>query len=217
MEKTKKTLLSFFFIKYTWGLISAKTRGAMEPFEGCKVCGNELEKNNVEKIFLGCEKDSAVLRIYNEVCTHCESSLNTEDTAKDIEKAINPILHKPPIGQRNDNRFQVVNLRIALNKSSFFSSKSKVPHKASLVNLSINGLQILTTKTLKIGNKYNVDLFAPSLAGPMNIKAKVIWSKIFRREFTDTYYRVGFKFIKTDKEIEDNLKKLESFSYVQNN
>ncbi len=61
-----------------------------------------------------------------------EGSLNTEDTAKDIEKAINPISHKPPIGQRKDNRFQVANSRIALNKSSFFSSKSKVPNRASL-------------------------------------------------------------------------------------
>jgi hypothetical protein len=50
----------------------------------------------------------------------------------------------------------------------------------------------------------------------MNIKAKVIWSKIFRKEFTVTYYRVGFKFINSNKEIEDDLKKLESFSYVQN-
>jgi c-di-GMP-binding flagellar brake protein YcgR len=145
-----------------------------------------------------------------------EGSLNTEDTAKDIEIAINPIPHKTPIGQRNDNRFQVTNSKIALNKSSFFSSKSKVPHKTSLVNLSINGLQILTTEILKPGSKYNITLFAPSLAGSMNIKAKAIWSKIFRKEFTVTYYRVGFKFINTNKEIEDDLKKLESFSYVQN-
>ena len=145
-----------------------------------------------------------------------EGSLNTEDTAKDIEIAINPISHKPPIGQRNNNRFQVADSRIALNKSSFFSSKSKVPHKASLVNLSIGGLQILTTEILKPGNKYNITLSAPSIAGSMNIKTKVIWSKIFRKEFTVTYYRVGFKFIEANKEIEDDLKKLESFSYVKN-
>ena len=135
----------------------------MEPFEECKMCGYELETNKLEKFYFGCEKDSAALRIYNEVCPQCEVSLNTEDSTNDIEKAINPISNKPPIGQRNDNRFQVVNLRVALNKSSFFSSKSK--HKASLVNLSINGLQILTTETLKPGNKYNVYLFVPSLDG----------------------------------------------------
>ena len=146
-----------------------------------------------------------------------EVSLNTEDTAKDIEKAINPISHKPPIGARNYNRFQVAKTIIALNKSSFFSLKSKVPHKVSLVNLSVNGLQILTTEIIKPGNKYNITLFAPSLADSININAKVIWSKIFRKEFTSTYYRVGFKFINTNKEIEDNLKKLESISYMQNN
>ena len=43
-----------------------------------------------------------------------EGSLNTEYTAKDIEIAINPISHKPPIGARNYNRFQVANLKIAL-------------------------------------------------------------------------------------------------------
>jgi hypothetical protein len=188
----------------------------MEAFEECKVCGHELGKNKVGKFYFGCEKDPAVLRIYNEACPHCEGSLDTEDTAKDIEKAINLISQKPALGRRNDNRFQVANSRIALNKSSFFSSKSKVPHKASLVNLCIGGLQIQTTEIFKPGYKYNITLFAPSLAGSMNIKAKVIWSKIFRKEFTGTYYRVGFKFINTNKEIEDDLKKLESFSYEQN-
>ncbi|MCP4763167.1 MAG: hypothetical protein GY870_15445, partial [archaeon] len=118
----------------------------MEPFEECKVFGNELEKNKVGKFYFGFEKDSAVLRIYDEVYPHCEDSLNTEDTAKDIEKAINPISHKPSIEQRKDNRFQVANSRIVLNRSSFFSSKSNMPHKASLVNLSISGMQILTTE-----------------------------------------------------------------------
>ncbi len=188
----------------------------MEAFEECKVFGNELGKNKVGKFYFGCEKGSAELRIYDEVNPHCESSMNTEDTAKDIEKAINPISQKPPIGQRKDNRFQVANSRISLNKSSFFSSKSKTPHKASLVNLSISGMQILTTEILKPGNKYNITLFAPSLAGSRDIKAKVIWSRIFRKEFTGTYYRVGFKFININKELEDDLKKLESFSYVQN-
>ena len=188
----------------------------MEAFEECKVCGHELGKNKVGKFYFGCEKDSAVLRIYNEVCPNCEGSLNTEDTDRDIDKAINPISHKPALNRRNDNRFQVANSRIALNKSSFFSSKSKMPNKASLVNLSIHGMQILTTEILDIGNNYNITLFAPSLADPMNIKAKVMWSQIFRNEVTDSDYRVGFKFIKTNKEIEDNLKKLESFSYVQN-
>jgi hypothetical protein len=184
----------------------------METFEECKVFGNDLEKNQVGKFYFGSEKDSAVLRIYNERDPIGEGSLNTEDTAKDIDKAINPISHKPTIGQRNDNRFQVANSRIALNKSSFFSSKSKVPHKASLVNLCIGGLQIQTTEIFKPGCKYNITLFAPSLSDSMNIKAAVIWNRIFRKEFAGTYYRVGFQFINTNKEIEDNLKELESFS-----
>jgi hypothetical protein len=80
----------------------------MEPFEECKMCGYELETNKLEKFYFGCEKDSAALRIYNEVWPHCEVSLDTEDTSKDIEQAINQTSHKPPIGQRNDNRFQVL-------------------------------------------------------------------------------------------------------------
>jgi hypothetical protein len=188
----------------------------METFEECKMIGIELENNQLGKFYFGTGNDSAELRIYNEGDPHGEGRSNTEDTVKDIEKAINPISHKPPIEQRNDNRFQVANSRIVLNRSNFFSSKSNMPHKASLVNLSISGMQILTTEKLEPGSKFNITLFAPSLAGSMNIKAKVIWSKIFRKEFTDTYYRVGFKFLKTNKEIEDNLKKLESFSHVQN-
>jgi hypothetical protein len=186
--------------------------GAMETFEESKTIGIDLGNNQLGNFYFGTGNDSAELRIYNEGDTHGEGRSNTEDTAKNIEKAINPISHKPPIGQRKYNRFQVDNSRIVLNRSSFFSLKSNMPHKASLVNLSISGMQILTTEKLKPGSKYNITLFAPSIAGSMNIYAKVIWSKIFRKEFAGTYYRVGFQFINTNKEIEDNLKELESFS-----
>ena len=71
----------------------------METFEECKMIGIELDNNQLGKFYFGSEKNSAVLRIYNEGDPHSEGSLNTEDTAKDIEKAINPISHKPPIGQ----------------------------------------------------------------------------------------------------------------------
>ncbi len=104
-----------------------------------------------------------------------------------------------------------------LNKLNFFGSKSKVGHKASLVNISINGLQVLSPEPLKEGATYNINLFAPSLSGTTNIKAKAMWCKIFKKDYTGSYYRVGFKFIKMDKGAENNLKKLESKFYMEDN
>ncbi len=189
----------------------SQKEGAMGFFDGREVYGSELKKDKGEKLFIG-EKDSAVLSVYDKVCSANEGSFNTEDTAKNIKKVFNQVSPKSSIGRRRDSRFQLINLRIALNKLSLFGLKSKIPHKASLVNLSANGIQVLTEERLKPGDKYSMNIFVPSLTSSMDIKAKVIWRKIFKKDVANSYYRVGFEFMKMDEEAENNLKKLDSTS-----
>ncbi len=123
-----------------------------------------------------------------------------------------PTAPKTPIGQRTSIRFPITKAQINLSQRRLWGLLKDRAQTASLVNLSINGLQALITEPLNPGDTYNTHLFIPGFSNSMNMKTKVIWCKFFRKELNKTYYRVGFKFIKLSRKIENNLKKLESVS-----
>ncbi len=120
------------------------------------------------------------------------------------------IVSKSGIGQRADNRFLAPNSLITLHKRNFLGLQKKMDYKISIVNLSIKGLQVLTTEPLIPGDQYNVTLSILRFPDPMTMRAKVIWSNLFKKEINENYYRAGFKFIKLSEEIKDNLIQLDS-------
>jgi len=99
---------------------------------------------------------------------------------------------------------------IFITKSNLLGKVRKTLHKASLVNLSIKGVQIITAAHLNPGEKYNINLLAPALACSMDIKATVVWCKQSGKKGADTAYRIGFKFGDMKKEMQDKLNDLES-------
>lgn len=120
---------------------------------------------------------------------------------------------KGPIGQRSNNRFRVPSCQVDLSKVGGIIVKlfGKKEYKASLVNLSTTGLQIVTPDILNPDEEYNITLFVPGTLPTQEIKAKVVWSKFFRKELNQNrYYRVGFQFIDMPKDVEAKLKKLET-------
>ncbi len=120
------------------------------------------------------------------------------------------VVSKSGIGKRADNRFLVPNSRITLYKRNFLGLQKKMDYKISIVNLSKKGLQVLTTESLIPGDLYNITLSLPQFPSSMTIKAKVIWSNLFKKELDGNYYRVGFKFIKLSQDIETNLEQVDS-------
>jgi YgiT-type zinc finger domain-containing protein len=51
----------------------------MTPFELCPVCGGEVIEKEVEKLIPG-GNNTAVVRVNEEVCTHCGERLYSKET-----------------------------------------------------------------------------------------------------------------------------------------
>ena len=112
-------------------------------------------------------------------------------------------------GRRKNKRFQLRSCRIQINKASFFGLGAKPLRKVVLINLSVAGVQLLTTTQLNAGQKYNIKI-TTNVFPPMDIASKVIWSKLYKGKNFEKYYRTGFNFIKPGDDYRKNLKKLEA-------
>nr|VFJ54674.1 MAG: YgiT-type zinc finger domain-containing protein [Candidatus Kentron sp. FM]VFJ55180.1 MAG: YgiT-type zinc finger domain-containing protein [Candidatus Kentron sp. FM]VFK09218.1 MAG: YgiT-type zinc finger domain-containing protein [Candidatus Kentron sp. FM] len=56
----------------------------MKPFEKCPVCGGDLENKRVEKILRGAG-NTASIRVFAQVCLHCEERLYSEEVVKSFD------------------------------------------------------------------------------------------------------------------------------------
>lgn len=111
--------------------------------------------------------------------------------------------------RRKSKRFQLRSCQIKIEKSSFLGLKSESQGKVALFDLSAEGLQALTVKQLKTGEKYNIKIIT-NVFSPMDIVGTVIWSKPYKSTNFEKYYRTGFSFTKLDDNYKKNLKKLEA-------
>lgn len=177
----------------------------MSSYKSCQVCGGELETKEEEKL-LPNEKKYEQLQFNFEECLFCGEHSYSQDTAKYFDDVSIFDTLKSTIGQRAENRLPAHNSRITLRKKGLLSLQRKINFNAFLVNLSMGGLQILTAELLKPGDNYNLTLFLPGFSDSLNVKAKVVWSKLFKKEFGKSYYLAGFKFIKLNQEIENYFK-----------
>ena len=57
----------------------------MIPFKKCPICGGEVIYKEVEKLLRG-GKNTAVIRVKSEVCTHCGERLYSKDTISYFEQ-----------------------------------------------------------------------------------------------------------------------------------
>ena len=57
----------------------------MIPFNKCPVCGGEVIEKDLEKLLRG-GKNTAVVKIKAEVCTHCGERLYSKDTISYFEQ-----------------------------------------------------------------------------------------------------------------------------------
>lgn len=57
----------------------------MIPFKKCPICGGEVIEKEVEKLLRG-GKNTAVVRVKSEVCTHCGERLYSKDTISYFEQ-----------------------------------------------------------------------------------------------------------------------------------
>lgn len=65
----------------------------MTPFEKCPVCGGEMVNKEVEKILKG-GNNTAVIKVYAEVCLHCGERLYSPDVIQKFERIRYKLTHK---------------------------------------------------------------------------------------------------------------------------
>jgi len=56
-------------------------RRTKKPFDRCLVCGGEIVEKEVEKLLRG-GVDTAVAKVYADVCLHCRKRLYSQETVR---------------------------------------------------------------------------------------------------------------------------------------
>ncbi|MDY6906331.1 MAG: PilZ domain-containing protein [Thermodesulfobacteriota bacterium] len=115
-----------------------------------------------------------------------------------------------PQGNRQSVRFQVVNSRVKIRRSGIFQLLTNTQNRASLVNLSRKGLQVLLTESLRTEENYSVNLYVPGNMDPLIMKAKVVWCNVHKTMVDKTFYRAGFMFTKLSQDVDQHLQRLEA-------
>ena len=87
----------------------------------------------------------------------------------------------------------------------------ELSRKNCLVDLSMSGMQIVTSNLLKPGEEYYINLSNPKFDFSFDIRAEVVWSRLIRKVIKTNYYKAGLKFINIDREVKNNLQTLERF------
>ncbi|MDY6824190.1 MAG: PilZ domain-containing protein [Thermodesulfobacteriota bacterium] len=116
---------------------------------------------------------------------------------------------KTPVGKRQYIRFQLMNSRVQIRKTGLMKFLINSENRASLVNLSRAGLQVLITEALAADEKYQVNLYVPGSMDPLIIKATVVWCQAHKTTVDKTYYRAGFMFTKLSDSASRRLRRLE--------
>jgi DNA-directed RNA polymerase subunit M/transcription elongation factor TFIIS len=109
---------------------------------------------------------------------------------------------------RHTRRHNVSDFKLSYAKSSFFSFLSKSGSKQDLpvVNLNSEGLQFLSDKSFKRGDRLKLSLAHPGEKNGVEVQAEVRWCRQVPRR---NAYRVGVLFRDPDSEAENRLKNLE--------
>ncbi len=116
-------------------------------------------------------------------------------------------LSKEAFGKRKNKRFQCLNSTLQFDNTNLMDFFKQKQHKIAMVNLSTNGIQVVSDKPIKPGKVTKIKISVPWFK-PMRIKSKTVWCKVFKRKNGNNYYRVGLKFVNLDKQTENNLIKL---------
>ena len=168
-----------------------------------------MKKNTAGKFYFGDGQNSAVVRIYEEKCSNSEVSLIKEDTTITSGNLVKLKPSNIPANKRKDKRFRVPNSKIGVKTSTMLNNENELSRKNCLVDLSMSGVQIITSNLLKPGEEYYINFFIPEFS--LDIRAKVMWSRLIRKVVKTNYFRVGLKFININQEVEKNLQAIECF------
>lgn len=117
-------------------------------------------------------------------------------------------LRKRPVRRllpRSSERFVVPDAYLYYWTSLLDAWLDDTDEQSPLIDLSLDGLQFLTRRKLRIGQKLRMELVVPAFTETLVLKGEVRW--VGRAGLSDLY-RTGVKFIGVNKEIASYLEKL---------
>lgn len=114
--------------------------------------------------------------------------------------------------KRGSERFGVPDAYVRLRAGLFDSFKEGENQEAPLIDLSRTGLQFLSRKNLKIGQKVKLEIMVPALTDKLIAKGEVRW--IGRAGLT-ALYRIGVRFVGLSQEISECLDKIASDPFLR--
>jgi len=100
----------------------------------------------------------------------------------------------PVVGKRAKSRFRILDCNVRLESKGILGRFGNQMHCASAINLSPNGIQVISSDMLKTKKQYDIAIYTRVFRQPISTKGRVIWQKPYDGKGAKRYYRVGFEF-----------------------
>lgn len=97
-----------------------------------------------------------------------------------------------------------------LNAPVFYRAARFRSRRTPLTNISLGGIRVYSDEELKIGKRFDLELFLPDRSSVV-CTARVVWQKPLL-EGTEPVYEIGFEFLDIPPDISERLAKVLEFS-----
>ena len=105
--------------------------------------------------------------------------------------------------RRREKRYGIKKLAIRYSKSKFSAVIGNMSEKFLVLNVSEHGVNFMTRKELKPGEKICIRMMLPEQTVQIHASAKIIWNK---KSVEHDAFRIGAEIIKINKPNKNKLK-----------
>ena len=97
-------------------------------------------------------------------------------------------------GKRVKSRFRILDCNVRLESKGILGRFGNQMHYASTINLSSNGVQVISSDMIKANKEYDIVIYTRVFRQPISTKGRVVWQKPYDGKDAKRYYRTGFEF-----------------------
>ncbi|MGE4158303.1 MAG: PilZ domain-containing protein [Planctomycetota bacterium] len=115
--------------------------------------------------------------------------------------------------KRKSTRFQVRHAQVGWSDTSWFGFNAPLRRPHPLVNMSLKGLQLLSTSYVPKDKKVDIAIDCPAYVEPIVCRATVRWCRKVTSKFNG--YQVGFEFLKFKGGSIEKLRKLSNDTMIR--
>ncbi len=98
------------------------------------------------------------------------------------------------VEKRVESRFKILDCNVRLEPKGILGRFGNQMHCASAINLSPNGIQVISSDMIKAQKQYDIVIYTRVFRQPISTKGCVVWQKPHDGKDAKRYYRTGFEF-----------------------